>query len=465
MIDPAARFAVVGMGASGRASATALEERGATVSRWDARGEEAGARILTATALLDWAPDIVVVSPGVPATGEIHLALARAGLPVWSEIELAWRLRVPRADGSYAPWLAITGTNGKTTTVSMTAAMLAEAGLHAPAAGNVGTPIVSLVTDPSIDAFALELSSFQLHSTHTVSPLAAGVLNIADDHLDWHGSFAAYAAAKARIYHNVQVACLFPAAAANIQAMVDEADVVDGARAIGLTTDIPRVGQIGLVDGIVAERAFGPSRFHSANALFELSDVAHLSGGTPADHIVADAMMAAGLARAADIDPADIRSALRSFGAGDHRIQVVAERDGVTWINDSKATNAHAARASLLAQPDGTVVWIVGGLAKGATFEELLAEVAPKLRSMIVIGTDPGPWVTAHELSAPGVPFTVIDPASTTVMREAVRQAARDARVGDRVLLAPACASMDQFVSYADRGDQFSAAVTALERQ
>lgn len=456
-----ARIAVAGMGISGTASLAALSEHtGAVLSAWDGRGDEAEARLLTPGALLDWQPDIVVVSPGLPAVGDVHTALRKAGIPIWSEVELAWRLRARDEDGEAAPWLAVTGTNGKTTTVQMAAAMAAEAGVRAAAVGNVGDPIVTAVTrGDGPDLLVVELSSFQLHSTSTMSPLAAGCLNIADDHLDWHGSREAYHADKARVYENTQLACLYPVDDPAVAAMVEEADVIEGARAIGLTRGIPAPGQIGLVEDIVAERAYGADRFHSAHELFQLEDLAHLAHGEVPLHLLSDAMMAAGLVRAAGIPPSAIRSALRSFSLGEHRIETVAVTDGVTWIDDSKATNAHAARASIRAQEDGSVVWIAGGVSKGAEFESLVADIAPRLRAAVIIGVEQEPLLRALSSQAPGVPVAVIPPSSATVMAEAVSAAREFAGTSGVVMLAPACASWDQFASYADRGHQFTRAV------
>lgn len=456
-----ARVAVVGMGVSGRASFEALASHtGVKLSAWDSRGDDADAWMLSAEDLLDWKPDIAVVSPGLPAVGEIHTALHAAGVPVWSEVELAWQMRARDDSGNAAPWLAITGTNGKTTTVQMTAAMAAEAGIATAAVGNVGDPIITAVTrEDGPDLLAVELSSFQLHSTLTMSPLAAGCLNIADDHLDWHGSREAYRADKARVYENTQVACLYPTADEIVARMVEDADVIEGARAIGLTHGIPGPGQIGLVEDIVADRAYGPERFHSAQELFQISDLEHIAHGDVPLHLLSDAMMAAGLVRAAGIPAAAIQGALRKFSLGEHRIETVAVADGVTWIDDSKATNAHAARASIRAQQDGSVVWIAGGVSKGASFESLVADIGRKLKAAVVIGTEQEPMLQALKSQAPGVPVTVIPPGSDKVMPEAVAAARRHAGSSAVVMLAPACASWDQFVSYADRGQQFARAV------
>lgn len=456
-----ARIAVAGMGVSGRASYQALlEHADVKLSAWDSRGDEAEAWTLTAEDLLDWKPDIVVVSPGLPAVGEIHEALRATGVDIWSEVELAWRMRATDESGAAAPWLAITGTNGKTTTVQMTAAMAAEAGINAAAVGNVGDPIITAVTrEDGPDLLAVELSSFQLHSTRTMSPLAAGCLNIADDHLDWHGSREAYRADKARVYENTQIACLYPMGDEIVSRLVEEADVIEGARAIGLTHGIPAPGQIGLVEDIIAERAFGQERFKSAHELFQVSDLSHLAHGDVPLHLLSDAMMAAGLVRAAGIPPAAIQSALRTFSLGEHRIETVTVIDGVTWIDDSKATNAHAARASIRAQDDGSVVWIAGGVSKGASFESLVADIGRKLKGVVVIGSEQEPILAALKSQAPGVPVTTISPGSDTVMPEAVAAARRHAGSSGVVMLAPACASWDQFASYADRGQQFARAV------
>ena len=468
-----ARVAVVGLGKSGTACVQALADATeAVVSAWDAderalegvgdldeRGAAADPAALAEKALA-WKPDVVIPAPAVPEVGPLFERAARAGVPVWSEIELAWRLRA-FDDGRAAPWLCVTGTNGKTTAVSMTEAILDAGGLKGKAVGNVGNPAVAEVsrTDGgAAGAFAVELSSFQLRTTRTMSPLASICLNIADDHLEWHGSREAYWRAKARVYERVQAACIYPVGDPSVQRMVDEADVVEGARAIGLTLGVPSAGQVGLVEDAVVDRAFGPDRFREAIELFSLGDLAQLApaGADLPVHIVCDAMAAAALGRAAGVAPEDVRAALRAFRPGAHRIELAATVDGVRYVDDSKATNAHAARASLGAQADGTTVWIVGGLAKGGRFEDLVADVSGKLRAVVVIGVDQEPWESA--LASIDVPVTYIDPASPAPMDDAVAAARSHARRGDVVLLAPACASMDQFASYAERGERFAEA-------
>lgn len=464
---PPRRVLVAGLGISGRAARDALA-RTAEVITLDAREPGADHHDL---AEIDLARlDLVVASPGWAPTTPLLTAAAERGLPVWSEVELAWRLRADRSDGrGPAPWLAVTGTNGKTTTVTMLAAILTAAGLRAPAVGNVGAPVTAAATDPANDVLAVELSSFQLHHTSSMAPRAAAVLNLAPDHLDWHGSLEAYAAAKERIYAGVEVACVYPVADPRIEAMVARADVAEGARAVGVTLGAPGPGQIGLIDDVVADRSFHlpldhPDRRGSAAELFTLADLAHLAGPAGvAPHLLLDAMTAAALARAEGAPARAVRDGLRAVVPGEHRVTAVGEIGAVRFVDDSKATNAHAAAAALAAFPAGSVVWVAGGLAKGATFDDLVRERADRLRGVVLIGTDPEPIAGALARHAPEVPVIRIEATETgTVMTRAVQQAHRLARPGDTVLLAPACASMDQFTDYADRGHAFRAAVAGL---
>lgn len=481
------RVAVFGLGISGQAAiATLLKHTRAVVSAWDARAEaitpyqadsrieraysNADAAVLVAE-LIAWNPDCVIITPALRERGVEWSELRRAGIPVWSEIELAWHLRAQRADGSYAPWLAVTGTNGKTTTTSMLAAMLCQAGLGGEALGNIGKPVVSAVSDTSDDApqaFALELSSFQLFSTYSMQPLAAVCLNVAPDHLEWHSSFESYRNAKANVYHAVSSACVYPVGDTGVQAMVDEADVQQGARAIGVTLGIPSVGQIGIVDGVVIDRAFHPRRHTEGYELYPLSVLNHLAptGSQLPTHIVNDALAATALARAAGVSDDDIKQALIDFAPRRHRIEYVQTLAGVAYVDDSKATNPHAAQASVMANPDHSVVWIAGGQPKGVDFAPLVATLAPKLRAVVVIGVDQEPLRRAladvSALAGICVPVHYVSPDSRQPMREAVRHAACVAQSGDTVLLAPASASMDQFISYAQRGEVFAAEVAAL---
>ncbi|MFZ0159695.1 MAG: UDP-N-acetylmuramoyl-L-alanine--D-glutamate ligase, partial [Kineosporiaceae bacterium] len=407
----------------------------------------------------DGAPaDLVVTSPGWRPDQPLLAAAAAAGVTIWGEVELAWRMR-PQSGAS--PWLTLTGTNGKTTTVKMLASMLTAAGLRATAAGNVGTPILEAVLHPRpYDVIAVELSSFQLHWSSSLRPLASACLNVAPDHLDWHGSLEAYAADKGRVYANTEIACIYNVADGRTEQLVRDAEVIEGCRAIGFTLGVPDVSMLGVVEDVLCDRAFVAERRTSAAELGTLADVRLASGGTLAPHSVANALAAAALARAYGVPPVAVRNGLRSFTPDAHRIARVAESAGVVWVDDSKATNAHAADAALRAFD--SVVWVAGGLAKGAVFDELVAAHAGRIRAAVLIGADRALIAQALARHAPQVvveEVNVDDTDPVRLMDAVVDRAAALARSGDVVLLAPACASMDQFSSYAHRGDLFADAV------
>jgi len=481
------RVVVAGLGLSGFAAADTLVELGASVVVVDANtSEENEQRADTlrivgvedvrlgaehTQALPDVAgerPDLVVASPGWRPTQPLLAQAAAESVPIWSEIELAWRVR-QREGRPTAEWLCITGTNGKTTTVTMTAQILRADGLRAVACGNVGTPVLDVVRDPvGFDVIAVELSSFQLHHTYSLEPLASVVLNLAEDHVDWHGSFEAYAAAKASIYARTKVAAIYNVQDEATLHMVEEADVAEGCRAVGFTLQVPAVSMLGVVDEYLVDRAFIRERYTAAAELAAVGDL----GEHAPHHTVANALAASALCRAAGVSGEAVAEGLRTYDRGEHRIQVLAEADGVRWVDDSKATNPHAADASLTAYP--SVVWIAGGLAKGVEYDELVERHAHHLRGVVLIGTDDAALTAALARHAPDVP--VIDTSlgddglpgdedkhalGAEVMRRAVRAAESLALEGDTVLMAPAAASMDQFDSYAHRGAAFAAAVAS----
>jgi UDP-N-acetylmuramoylalanine--D-glutamate ligase len=331
------------------------------------------------------------------------------------------------------------------------------------AAGNVGLPLVEAVMDPApYDVFAVELSSFQLHYSDSLSAEAAAVLNVAEDHLDWYDGptgMADYATDKGRIYQRAQKACVYNVADPETERLVRDADVEEGARAIGFTLGMPGVGMVGVVDQILVDRAFIAERQSSAAELCTIDDLA-----SPAPHVVANALAAAALARAHGVPQVAVRDGLRGFRFDGHRIETVASVRGVSYVDDSKATNPHAARSSLLAYD--SVVWIAGGLAKGAHFDELVEAARDRLRAAVLIGRDRDVIADALARHAPDVPVITVDADETgsghAAMERAVVAAQDLARPGDTVLLAPGCASMDMFVNYADRGDAFAAAVRGL---
>lgn len=475
------KVAVFGVGLTGFSVADTLVELGADVLVVAGRASDEHAQMLEAIgarlelhpdqttipgALPAFDPDVVVVSPGYPPDHALLVWAARRGLPVWGDIELAWRVRdkVVRADGRPADWICITGTNGKTTTARLTAAMLVAGGLRAAPAGNIGVPVLDAVRDPlGFDVLVIELSSYQLHWINRnpggeLAALASVCLNLADDHLDWHGSRQEYRDAKAKVYAGTRVACVFNQGDPATRRMVEDAEVQAGCRAIGFTLGMPGPSDLGLVEDMLVDRAFLEERRDSALELATLDDLAASGLGTP--HGIANTLAAAALARAADVPPVAIRDAIRSFALDRHRTEVVGRYAGVTFVDDSKATNAHAAHAALAAFE--SVVWIAGGLFKGVDPSSLVHEHVRRLRGAILVGTDRGRLREAFVRHAPGVPVVEVDETETDVMLAAVRAAAALARAGDVVLLAPAAASMDQFVDYADRGRRFAQAVRTV---
>ncbi|GAQ57301.1 UDP-N-acetylmuramoyl-L-alanine--D-glutamate ligase [Streptomyces acidiscabies] len=453
---------VAGLGVSGVPAATVLRGLGAEVTVVNdgdddrARAQAAGLRELGVTvrlgdgATLPDGTDLVVTAPGWQPDKPLFTAARAAGVEIWGDVELAWRLRGPDAP----PWLCVTGTNGKTTTTQMLASILTAAGLRTAAVGNIGVSLLDAVNG-DYDVLAVELSSYQLHWAPSLRAHSAAVLNLAPDHLDWHGSMEAYAADKGRVYEGNQVACVYNAADKATEDLVREADVEEGCRAIGFTLGTPGPSQLGVVEGILVDRAFVENRHQNAQELAEVADV-----NPPAPHNIANALAAAALARAYGVPAKAVRDGLRAFTPDAHRIAHVADVDGVSYVDDSKATNTHAAQASLAAYE--SIVWIAGGLAKGAAFDELVAGSAERLRGVVLFGADRALIREALARHAPEVPVVDLDRTDTGAMLQAVREAQRLATEGDTVLLAPACASMDMFTNYNQRGDAFAQAVREL---
>ncbi|MDG4666466.1 UDP-N-acetylmuramoyl-L-alanine--D-glutamate ligase [Mycobacterium sp. 236(2023)] len=414
--------------------------------------------------------DLVVTSPGFPPTAPVLAAAAVAGIPVWGDVELAWRIDQSGRFGPPRRWLVVTGTNGKTTTTSMLFAMLEAAGMRAVLCGNIGDPVLSMLDRPS-DVLAVELSSFQLHWAPSLRPEAGVVLNVAEDHLDWHGSMDAYAADKARVLTGrVAVGGLDDAVAARL--LRDAPAPVK----VGFRLGEPASGELGVRGGMLVDNAFGDGLVLAA------ADSIPVAGPVG----VLDALAAAALARAVGVPAEAIAEALATFQVGAHRAAVVAVSDGITYVDDSKATNPHAAEASINAYP--RVIWVAGGLLKGASVDELVAATADRLAGAVLIGQDRAVVRNALLRHAPDVPVVEVVTGEDSVVYEnnesgvtrvtravqvgtqpladavmdAVVDAARGlARPGDTVLLAPAGASFDQFTGYGHRGDAFAAAVRA----
>jgi len=478
-LKPGTPVLVAGGGVTGRSVLAALVPLGVTATLYDddpaTRQQFADAGTATvdsstaAQHISDYA--LVVTSPGFPPTAPVPAAAESAGVPVWGDVELAWRLD---AAGHYGPprrWLAVTGTNGKTTTTSMLQAMLVAADLRSMLCGNIGSPVLDVLREPA-DLLAVELSSFQLHWAPSVRPDAGVVLNIAEDHLDWHGSLADYTADKARVL-NGRVAVVGlddPRAAALLSATHAQVR-------IGFRQGEPAVGELGVRDGMLVDRAFSD----------DVTLAAVSSIPVPGPVGVLDALAAAAMARSVGVPPEAVADALATFRVGRHRAEVVAVVDQIGYVDDSKATNPHAAEASVLAYP--RVVWIAGGLLKGAAVQETVARIAPRLVGAVLIGRDRAEVAEALSRHAPDVPVVQVvtgedagmhvtaespvtyvtrvisssdEALGIRVMNAAVAAARELARPGDTVLLAPAGASFDQFTGYADRGDAFAAAVRAV---
>ncbi|WP_308011058.1 UDP-N-acetylmuramoyl-L-alanine--D-glutamate ligase [Streptomyces sp. AC495_CC817] len=473
------RVAVLGLSMTGFSVADTLAELGADVLVLSESAEEEYSRLLPVigarlelgsladvpAALRDFDPEVVIASPGFSPAHPVIRWAQESGIALWGDVELAWRVRdkVVRADGSPADWVLITGTNGKTTTTQLTASLLVEGGLRAAPCGNIGIPVLDAVRDPAgFDVLVVELSSHQLwyigqsRPEGELYPYSSVCLNLADDHLVWHGSADAYRDAKAHVYRNTRVACVYNKADEATRRMVEEADVVEGARAIGFDLGIPGPSDLGVVEGLLVDRAFLDDRARSALELTTLRDLE--DAGLAAPHIVQNILAASALARSLGVEPEAIHSALQSFRLDAHRIQVVARHGGITWVDDSKATNPHAAASSLRAYPGA--VWVVGGDLKGVDIADLIADVGSTARAAVVIGVERAAVVAAFERHAPAVPVFQVDAGETgQVMNRVVEIAAGIAGDEGTVLLAPAAASFDQFSSYADRGHRFAEAV------
>ncbi|HTA07829.1 MAG TPA: UDP-N-acetylmuramoyl-L-alanine--D-glutamate ligase [Streptosporangiaceae bacterium] len=463
------RVLVVGLGITGQSVISLLTRQGALVTAVDSRADaertelaeqlakdgvavHLGPGALGPGAAAPAGTELVITSPGLRPDTPLLASAVAAGLEVIGDVELAWRLRPVLPGGGRQRWLAVTGTNGKTTTVRMLAAMLAAAGHRSVAAGNVGTPILDVVADPApYPVVAVELSSFQLYWSATITPLAAVVLNLAAHHLDWHDDMESYAAAKARIFAPGTIAICNGEDRRSVE-MAEHALRLGASRLVGFRLGPPGDGELGVADGWLVDNAFG--------AAVRLAPEDLVRPAAP--HNVADALAAAALARAYGDQPASVAAGLAGFVPEPHRISLVAELDGVTFIDDSKASNPAAAAASLAAFP--SIVWVAGGLFRGsdADLDTIVLAAAPRLRAAVLIGTDRARFARALARHAPDVPVAELGSTDTGVMEQAVAQAAAAARPGDTVLLAPAAQSWDMFRDYPARGDAFAAAVTRL---
>jgi UDP-N-acetylmuramoylalanine--D-glutamate ligase len=434
------RNLVVGLGKTGLSVVRWLVASGEAVAVTDSRAEPPGLDALRAlgSAVVTHlggfdvgalsSADRIVLSPGVSRAEPLVRAALERGLPVVGDVELFAR-------ASAAPTVAITGTNGKSTVTTLVAEMAQAAGLRVRAGGNLGEPALDLLAQPAPELYVLELSSYQLESTDSLSLRAAVVLNVTPDHMDRYASVAAYAAAKARIYSNASVA------------VVNEDDPVvrempaPGQRRIGFSI-------AGVADFSIVAGASGPALARGGVALLPLSEMR-----LPGRHNAANALAALAIGSELGLALEPMLATLRSFGGLAHRTQVVAERGGVRFVDDSKGTNVGATLAAVegLAEP---LVVIAGGDGKGQDFTPLAAAFRGRVRHVVLIGRDRLRLAAALEGACPC--------EFADDMDAAVVAAARVARAGDLVLLSPACASLDMFRDYAARGDAFAAAARRL---
>jgi UDP-N-acetylmuramoylalanine--D-glutamate ligase len=450
---------VAGLGVTGVATAKALAKLGKNVlvyeenssAEMQIKADEIKliANIDVTFKIPETLPKLIITSPGWKPNHPVLILALSSGCEVISEVEYAWR--IDQESAKPKTWIGLTGTNGKTTTVGMAEAIFKADDKKAVACGNIGKTVIEVITgEEEADFLILELSSFQLHWSEQLRLHSAAILNIADDHLDWHGSFHEYLAAKKRITDGANLVIIN-----RDDRHLNSLEFDGDQKLVKFTLDAPRSGEIGVVEELLVDRAFVDDP-QEASALAELSDI-----NPQAPHNVANALAAMALARSCGVKVDSIAEGLRNFAPGHHRIEEVENSGGIRWINDSKATNPHAANASLAAF--SSIIWIAGGLAKGADMDDLIQSKAGRLKAVLLIGTDRNLISDALSKHAPDIPKYFIDgDTADELMGNLISKGKELAVSGDVVLLAPACASMDQFTSYAHRGDLFAEKVKQI---
>jgi len=435
---------VIGAGVTGQAVDKALKKFGAISYLFD---EKTNSKLN----VVDQIPqeiDFAVVSPGWRANHPVILNLKSLGIEIIGEVDFAWKIKEVIAPNQ--KWVALTGTNGKTTTIKMVESIFKSAKINGAACGNVGqTVIESVMQEPALDYLALELSSFQIHWSELPKYESVALLNIAEDHIDWHGNFDNYAQAKLKLLKQAK------------KSFVNKSDKVlstkvQGGSVIWFSLDTPQPGELGVVENLLIDRAFSPSP-SEANEISELVDI------TPTvPHNIMNALAASALALSLGVKYQAIKDGLKNFSTDHHRMELVLNKDEINWVDDSKATNPHAAIASLLSYFN--VIWIAGGLAKGASMDELAKRAGSRIKSIILIGQDREIIAQAFAHHSPTTELVRVDQSGDAkqLMKDVVAQAKKNAKSGDTVLLAPACASMDQFDSYVERGQLFAQAIKEL---
>ena len=386
----------------------------------------------------------VVTSPGWRPDTPLLRAAQAVGLEVLGDVELCYRLDRASVFGPPRTWMVVTVTNGKTTTTSMLASIMQHAGYQAEAVGNIGVSVAEAISAPQrIDVLVAELSSFQLHWSSQLVPDVGVLLNLAEDHIDWHGSMAAYAAAKAKVL-------AAPLAIAGLDDALVQQYVTTPV--MGFTMHPPQVGQVGVTDGTIVDNLHGTTR--------NIVPVAGLEPPGPAGIYDALAATAAAVALVPDLQPSVIAQALQSFKVAGHRGQQVAEARGIVAIDNSKATNPHAADSALAGHD--SVIWVAGGQLKGAEVDDLIARHAHRLKAVALMGVDRNIIRESVEKHAPGVPIFVTDDTDPQSAMDAVcAWAVTQASSGDAIVLAPAAASLDMYTGMGQRGVLFAESVSA----
>jgi UDP-N-acetylmuramoylalanine--D-glutamate ligase len=435
---------IVGAGVTGKALHDFALSHGALVSMVDDRVDGALRSLPERCAL-------AIISPGWRPDHPVIEEIRTRGIPHLSEIDFAWEMK--RQIAPEQRWIGLSGTNGKTTTIQMVENIMRSAGVAGVACGNVGRTVIESIT-PEIDILAIELSSFQIDWSELPRFEAIALLNISPDHIDWHGSFDRYRDAKLKLI-SLSKRSFINISDATLSRSWPELTTASNSDLIPFHLGSPASGEIGLVEDLIVDRALVDDPMN-AQVLVEVAVLP-----SSASHNVSNAMAAAALSKAIGIGADAITRGLATFVLDQHRLQVIGESKGVTWVDDSKATNPHAAMAAIFSFP--SVIWIAGGLAKGASMDELVRATSSRVRAAILVGRDAPLIRAALEELNPSVKIVEVGATQgREVMREAVTFAKNLASRGDTVLLAPACASMDQFTSYKERGDLFQGAVKEL---
>ena len=449
---------IAGLGVSGLAVKDLLEKEGVKCETFDEKG---GAHF-SDPGQVDWENiTTVVVSPGFPPASKLMRAIEENHKPIMSEVEFAWKTRPRDKEGRSIPWVGVTGTNGKTTTVKMITKIFKECGICVAEGGNTGFPLTRACRKPGAQVVVVELSSSQLHFTHSLALEVAVWTNFAQDHLDWHSSMEEYRRDKAKVFENAKRAVIYNASDPVTTEAAKSANVNMGCIEVGFSLKRPAPAQVGIDDGWIFDNAFAYGRICRQDSLSGLK----VSGKVPL-HRLENALAACAATLAMGIKPEEVAKGLSKFRPEAHRLEDVAtvEKEGgrVEFIDDSKATNPSSALVALASFEGRAIVWIIGGEAKNCDMKPLLEKARGKVKEAILIGKDRSEFAKA--LSEAKIPFKEVkEEEGSSAMKKAVDLAYKAAEPGDVMLLAPACASKDQFLNMAERGEKFREFAKALK--